>query len=816
MILRMPKLFFARSAFIANPVACAALQLLASISWATAVSPEPAPTLHSRVGWPLFFELAAAQPDSPQSMVARGPNYLLRISANQVDFLLRKPQPATARDSLRRDEAARLAGVEARLVQVSFVSASSLAVVNGVGELEGKVNYLLGNDPTQWRSQVPIFSKAEVRDLYPGINLLYYGNGQQLEYDFTIAPKADPSLIRLHFDGVDRLSVNPQGELIVGLGEAELRQHRPVIYQLVGGVRREVSGGYRMADDRTVCFTVGKYNPDFPLIIDPAFTYSTYLGGNGGDTGLSIKVDKNGSVYLAGETLSSQFPPAQNKTPFQSQFHGGTVSGDAFVAKLDNTGLQLLYLTYLGGSGDDGAYDLAIDANGNAYITGFTVSADFPTKNAIYNKISGTADVTFHVYPYDAFVAELNTNGSALVYSTFLGGTDKDLGSAIAVDPAGYAYVTGYTYSTNFPILNAAQKSMGGVDDVFVAKLAPGGTHLVYSTYLGGLLSDEGEGIATDAAGYAYVTGYTTSTNFPVTPQAWQTLLNGTGASISVYDAFLARFAPDGKGPLYSTFLGGGENDFGYRIAVANSGDVFVSGITQSTNFFHTNAFGLTLGENGTNAVNFDAFLTRFDPAGIPRYSAQFGGTGNDIAWDVAVDSIGRAFVVGTTLSTNFPFAHQFGLFRSSSAGGKDVFVVVFNTNAEPVLLSAYLGGSADDFGYAIAVDSEANFYISGMTLSPAFPTTTGALSRSLSGSSDSFVAKIRLADPVLSVDQSTNGFQLSWPATAPDYSLQSTTDLSPPQTWVMVPQVPVLADGQYLVTIVTTNAATLFRLVHK
>jgi hypothetical protein len=415
----------------------------------------------------------------------------------------------------------------------------------------------------------------------------------------------------------------------------------------------------------------------------------------------------------------------------------------------------------------------------------------------------------------DAFVAKLNSNGSALVYSTFLGGTDKDLGSGIAVDAAGNAYVCGYSYSTNFPLVNSVQGTMNGIDDAFIAKLSPGGTQLVYSTYLGGNLQDEAEGIAVDAAGYAYVVGYTASTGFPTTAGAFQTLLNGTGASISVFDGFAARLAPNGRSLVYSTYLGGAQNDFAYRVAANGSGDAFIAGITQSSDFPHTNAFNLTLGENGTNAANFDAFLTRLDPSGRPRYSAQFGGTDNDIAWDVALDPSGHAFVVGITLSTNFPVVNRFDLFRSANSGGKDVFVVAFNTNASPVLYSAYLGGSADDFGYAIAADSEANAYVSGMTLSAAFPTTAGAFRRSLSGSSDSFIAKIRLMDPTLSVEESSGNFLVLWPATAPDYLLQSTTDLSPPQVWTTVSQPPVLTNGEYLVTVSATNPATLFRLVH-
>jgi hypothetical protein len=795
----------------------AAMGLL--VAGMTAASGTPAASSNlvgafSRAGWPLFFEPGLAQSNGPVNFVARGLNYQLLVEPAEVDFMLRKPQLSPAPGSVRRDESIKLGSTQARVLRMAFASGNPHASISGAGKMDGKVNYFLGNDPARWRAQLSTFSSVRVQDLYPGIDLLYYGNHHQLEYDFTVAPHADPTAISLQFEGVDKLAVTSAGELVVGLGDAELRQHRPVIYQIVRGARCEVAGGYQLKDSRTICFAVGPYDHEQPLVIDPVFIYSTYFGGNGGDTGLAIKVDSSGSVYLAGETLSTQFPSAAAGNPFQSQMNGGAVTGDAFVAKLDNTGSKLLYFTYLGGATDDGAYDLAIDSSGNAYVTGFTVSSDFPTKNALFNQISGTPDPTFHVYPVEAFVAELNTNGSALVYSTYLGGTATDVGSGIAVDPAGYVYVTGKTFSTNFPVLNALQASLGGTEDGFVSKFAPGGQSLVYSTYLGGTGLDIGEGIAADGAGSAYVTGYTTSTDFPISTGASQTNLNGSGVAVSVFDAFITKVAPDGSSLVYSTYVGGSQNDYGYRIAVDGSGTAYVTGTTQSPDFPRTNSFDLTLGEDGTNAINFDAFLTKLDPSGQPVYSAQFGGTADDAGWDVAVDPFGRAFVVGITLSTNFPTTNAFDLFQTTNSGGKDVFVIAFDTNAPSVLYSGYLGGSGDDFGYAIAVDAEGNAYLSGMTLSSGFPTTVGPFQGALAGSSDAFVAKIRLLDPMLNVQQMGNGFLLSWRATAPDYVLQSTVDLALPQVWTTYPQPTALTNGEYFVSLTTTNPSALFRLV--
>ena len=776
-------------------------------------SPAVSAGFASRAGWPLFFEPGPSGRNAPTNFLARGPNFQLVVAPAEVNFLLRRPELAPAADSVRRDRSLELRSAPARAVRISFPGANPQATISGAEPMEGKVNYLLGNDPARWRTQVPMFANVRIHSLYPGVDLLYYGNHRQLEYDFTVSPGTDPGTISLLFQGVDGLSVNPAGELIVRVGQAELRQHPPVVYQFAKGRRQDIAGRYQIKDPRTVSFAVGSYDRDVPLIIDPVFSYASFFGGNGGDTGLAVKVDASGSVYLAGETLSTQFPWGIVGAPFQSQFKGGSVTGDAFVAKLDNTGSHLLYFTYLGGSTDDGAYDLAIDSVGHAFLTGFTVSPDFPTVNALFSQISGSPDATFHVYPTDAFVAELSTNGSALIYSTYLGGTDRDVGSAIAVDPAGYAYVAGLTYSTNFPVLNEVQSSLSGNDDAFVAKLAPGGASLVYSTYLGGTSIDEAEGIAADPDGFAYVAGYTASIDFPITPNAYQTNLNGNGIAITVFDAFVTKMGPQGGALAYSTYLGGQENDYGYRIALDSSRNAYLTGATQSTNFGHADVFNLTLGEDGTNAINFDAFLTKLDTNGIPAYSAQFGGTANDAGWDVAVDPAGRAFVIGITLSTNFPVRQPFDLFRSTNSGLNDVFVIAFDTNAAPVLYSGYLGGSANDYGYAIAVDAEASAYISGMTLSSDFPTSAGALGTNLDGTSDAFLAKIRLQNPTLIVIIVNGTIQISWPATAPDFMLQSTSDLSPPQVWTNVPQAPVLTGGGYLVTLPTTGSTTLFRL---
>jgi len=515
-----------------------------------------AQTMMPMTGTPLYFEDNRGPDGISAQFIARGRDYQFLISPDEAQLVLRKMAAAVTPGSFMRRQST-AAKVSTRTVRMQFIAANQQARIHGEDELPGKINYLIGSDSSQWRTGVPIFAKTLVDQIYPGINLVYYGNQQQLEYDFTIAPKADSKKIAIHFDGVDKISIGAQGELVLKIGHDEIRQPAPVIYQMVGGSHRKINGGYVAVDAQTVAFTVSGYNRNLPLVIDPILSYSTFLGGNGGDTGFAVKVDTNGFVYVAGETLSTQLPVTPGA--YQKSFGGGSLTGDAFVAKFSNSGSNLVYLTYLGGSADDGASDMAIDGAGNAYVAGFTDSSDFPVTNAIFSHISGPYDAPAKSYHTDAFVAELNTNGSALIYSTYLGGNNNDGANGIAVDSTGNTYVAGYTTSTNFPTTNAVRNYLDGfagtTQNAFVAKFAPGGTSLIYSTYLGGTNSDDGEGIAADAAGNAYVTGYTDSTNFPTT-NALQSFLNGMtnqATALPAYDAFVAKFNTNGS-MGYSTF----------------------------------------------------------------------------------------------------------------------------------------------------------------------------------------------------------------------------------------------------------------------
>ncbi len=366
--------------------------------------------------------------------------------------------------------------------------------MTGLDPQSGRSNYLVGRDRSRWRTKVPQFAKVRYEEVYPGIDLVYYGRQRQLEYDFVVQPKADPRRIELEFKGADRLEIDPRGDLIVDIGKNTVRQHKPVAYQERDGKRQAVQADYVVHGRRRVSFRIGAYDRSRTLIVDPALVYAKYFGGGGLAASWAIAVDGSGSAYVTGYTRSADFPTA---SPMQSTYAGGAYNGDAFVAKLNPSGTALLYSTYLGGSDDDVGSGIAVDGAGSAYVTGTAWSTDFPTASPLQSTNAG--------YGVDAFVAKLDPAGSALVYSTYLGGTGLDDSYVIAVDGSGSAAITGLTSSTDFPAARPLQTGNGGGWDAFVAMLNPAGTGLVYSTCLGGSEAERGWGIAADNAGNAYV-----------------------------------------------------------------------------------------------------------------------------------------------------------------------------------------------------------------------------------------------------------------------------------------------------------------------
>jgi hypothetical protein len=475
---------------------------------------------------------------------------------------------------------------------MKFLGALPAPRIEGMVPQSGRTNYLLGNDASKWRTNATNYARVQYRDLYPGINLIYYGNQRQLEYDLVVATGGDPKTIAMQFEGSNHPYLTPEGDLILS---ADVRLLKPRAYQEVNSVQKEIPSRYILKGENRVAFALGHYNHSLPLVIDPVLSFSTYLGGSSDEAAYGVVTDSSGNSYVAGYTTSIDFPatPGAYKGASQGSLY------DAFVAKYSPTG-ALIYATYLGGSGDDIAYGIAVDSSGNAYITGSTTSTDFPVT-------SGTLRNVYQGGSSDAFVAKMNAAGNGLLYSTYLGGSGDDIGYAIALDAADEATVAGSTSSTDLPVNVGAYgpSNGGGLTDAFVARLNAAGTVLIYSTYLGGAGEDVAYGVAVDTAGNAYVTGYTESNNFPTTSGVAQRVEAGG------YDAFVTVLNPYATAPLYSTLLGGSQQDYGVGIAVDSLGNAYVTGYTASPDYPATP--GVLQPAKGSG---YDAIVTKLNPYG--------------------------------------------------------------------------------------------------------------------------------------------------------------------------------------------------------
>lgn len=672
---------------------------------------------------PLRFEINQGQTDSQVKFLARGSGYNLFLTPSESVMVLSRPSSARSQGRNARVKPSLKSFGVSSVMRTKLVGARANPDVSGLEELPGKTNYLIGNDPSQWRAGVSSFARVKYTDVYPGIDLVYYGNQGQLEHDYVVAPGADPGAIKLHYDGMRRIRIDRNGDLLLSVKGGELRQSKPIAYQVIEGQRHEVASNYKTVGKNLVQLVVGAYDANQPLVIDPVLLYSTYLGGSGTDSGSGIAVDSAGNAFIIGGTASTNFPTA---SPLDASL-GGT--SDVFVMKLAQDGHTLIYSTYLGGSGSDGGSAIAIDSSGNAFITG-SASSGFPTVAPLQSRIGGGTD---------AFIAKLNPAGSALVYSTFLGGKLNDSGSGIAIDAGGSAYVTGFTSSTNFPVLNAIQGSSGGSDDAFVAKVNPAGTALVYSTYLGGTGGDSGHGIAVDSLGNAHVTGTTFSPNFP-TANAFQPARAGG------WEAFVTKLNATGNAFVYSTYLGGsilgdifdfGEGGSG--ITVDGAGNAYVTGDVDTVNFPTVNARQSFYGGGAT-----DAWVGKFNPSGSPIFLSYLGGGGADNGDGIALDSSGNIFVTGVSATgsgggSTFPTANPI---QSSNAGSNDGFVTKMSPDGLTLLYSTYIGGTNSDLARGIAVDSGGNAFVVGTTSSTNFPTANPFQAAS-AGPDDAFVLKI-------------------------------------------------------------------------
>lgn len=553
-------------------------------------------------------------------------------------------------------------------------------------------NYFIGNEPAKWHTDVPNFGRVVYPGVLEGVDLVYHGEEGQLEYDFVVAPGADSGAIALEVSGAKELSLTAGGDLAIRTEHGVLVQPKPRVYQRdAAGSERDLVAGYRLVGERAIGFEVAAYDKTRELVIDPVLEYSTYVGGSGQDEGNGIAVDAAGAAYVTGTVRSVDFP---TQIPVQASNAGGTpFPYDAFVLKLSPAGNALEYATYLGGSGEDLSAAIAVDAMGSAYLTGQTTSLNFPTQRHFQSMYGGVQD---------GFVSKLSPRGNALEYSTYLGGAGIDAGSGIAVDGAGSAYVTG-TASARFPTQGAFQASVGGGTDAFLTKLSPAGDTLEYSTFLGGSGNDDAKALAVDGAGSAYVTGQTSSPNFPL-QNPLQAARGGTAS-----DAFVSKLSPDGTSLVYSTLLGGTGADTGRALAVDLRGSAYVVGYTIATDFPTVNPLQAALRGGG------DGFVTKLSPLGDALdYSTYLGGaSASDDISGVAVDTSGHAYVTGSTSSVDLPVRNAI---QGTAGGNGDAFVTKLSAAGDGLDYSTYLGGAESQSGRAIAVDVAGSAYVTGTT----------------------------------------------------------------------------------------------------
>jgi hypothetical protein len=620
---------------------------------------------------------------------------------------------------------------------MKLLGANPSPQVAGINKLPGKSNYFLGKDRKKWRTNVPIYTKVKYDSVYPGVDLVYYGNQGQLEYDFVVGPGADPRAIKFALQGATKVAIDASGDLVAELDGREIRLHKPLVYQPEKRksklTQHSIEGNYVLTGDNQVGFRVSVYDPQKALVIDPVLKYSTYLGGSGDDWGSvfnfirAIGVDPRGNAYVIGTTDSIDFPTAD---AYQKEFaggggglinpFGGFAVGDAFVAKLNAAGKALVYSTYLGGTGDDYGEGIAVDAAGNAYLAGMTDSTDFPTMNPIQTKNAGLADM---------FVAKLNATGSALVYSTYLGGSDSDGDPMIALDSRGNLYFEAWTFSTDITTANPFQAENAGASDIWAGKLNAAGNALIYSTYLGGSDFDIcGSDIVVDPAGNNYLNGVTCSTNFPTVNPIQ---LENAGSC----DAFLTKLNANGNALIYSTYLGGNGDEITLGTAVDAAGDTYVTGGTSSSNFPTVNPI------QAAYAGNEDGFVAKVNRNGTALvYSTYLGGTDFDFGRGIVVDAARNSYIVGGTSSTDFPTANPL---QAANAGDEDVFLTKLNRTGNALVFSTFLGGSSWEEPSGIALGPSGDAYLQGTTASSDFPVVK-ALQPGNAGGLDAFVARIR------------------------------------------------------------------------
>ncbi len=700
--------------------------------------------IHATYGrMPLLFEENRGQTDSQVRFMTRGGGYSVFLTPAETVLSMQRLEVKPRNGGLDALKAPKPNLKDRTVLRFSLKGANAAPKMRGVDRAPSVSNYLTGRKPGRSLTGVPHYARVRYESVYQGVDVEYYGNQRRLEYDFRVAANADPSRIKIKVAGAEKLTLGKDGSLLLHTARGLVRQDRPVSYQERNGKRVAVASKFTLLAGNHVGFALGSYDRSRPLVIDPVLCWSTFLGGSDVDEGNGIAVDAEGNAYVAGATLSTDFPRTDGSF---SVDHGGLT--DAFVAKLNPDATGFVYCTFIGGAGHDGAQAIALDAENNAYITGYTSSENFPIQGSFE---APPVQDHFNGGDSDAFVTKLDADGAGLLYSTYYGGNadikeGAEIGYGIAVDPAGGMYVAGVTSSIYFRLKNAVQPFWnGGPSEAFVIRLDNLG-QLDFSTYIGGGPNNYGGntdfgdgidvayGVAVDPAGNVYVAGSTGSRNLPMFGVNYQRV--NRSVNKNTQEGFICKIFQGGKNYAYTSYLGGSGSDAIRAITVDVAGNAYITGISRSHNFPVKNPL------YGTHRGYDDAFVAKFNAAGTDLvWGTYLGGTKNDEGRGIALDSDGNVYVTGGTQSEDFPMARPL---RGVFGGLYDTFVTKLRSNGQKILYSCYFGSNARDFGNAIAVDQLGDAYVTGFTEAPTFPTTLGVVQPTYGGGfRDAYVAKI-------------------------------------------------------------------------
>lgn len=709
---------------------------------------------------PISFEPNKGQTDSSVKYLAHGLGYNLFLTSNEAVMVFSKTVALDKKEAHRSINKIPTK-LQSSVLRMQFVGANSNPNISSFGELPGKRNYLSNK---QKIINLPNYKEVTYDKLYKGIGLTFYSNKQLLEYDFNVAPNTDVSAIRIKFEGAEKLNIAADGDLVLQVGGEEIRHKKPVIYQEVAGVKKNVEGRYVINDKNEVGFQLGQYDKSRNLVIDPIISFSTYLGGSGNDACEGLTVDKEGNVYVTGDTNSSNFPKTSGTITSSSP---SDTNLQLFASKFDSSG-QLVFSTYWGGSAAEAGADIQVDNSGNIYVIGFTNSSNYPTTPGAFQTVSNGLN-------FDSFATKLNSTGTAFIYSTFLGGTNNgEVALASALDDSGNLFLSGQTGSSDFPTTPGAfQTTLNGSVDGFITKLNSSGSALLYSTFLGGNEQPIGNSdvildVTIDSAGNLYATGSTNATNFPTTNGAYQQTING------ISDGFVTKLNSNGTALIYSTFLGGAGNgsDEGDGIITDSSGNAYIIGTTDSPSFPTTpGAFQTTSGGN------YDAFITKLNSTGTALiYSTYLGGSQPELGFNINLDSANNAFVVGFSDSSNFPTTSE--ALQTTLKGNRDGFITKLNSTGTSLLYSTFFGGTGSDGIGSSYLSACGDFYFAGVTDSFDFPVRQAYQPTNRSASSDVIegtITKLTFLSTISTAPDATADGSL--PVTVSEYKLPAVVD---------------------------------------